>query len=253
MTVESTGEIIQMIQMHSLKHLKTIIIDQQTSKLLEVDNSWINLGSKARPFNSSGHVPWHARLPSSKLQFEFWRGEGKPSTLLNYLSATRIPIIFPFVIRTNNFWATLFAEKTWRATEWIYSFQHLPTPSGLRWEILYGPPLCPCKACTHRCHCWALQLRTSRTSPSFKLCASTRRYSKWEKQMALLSKHIQTGPSSWDVIRREICRVGFDPRNPKPETDSEDLTSPGPLETRNPKPTFKTWLPEDRPKPETDY
>jgi hypothetical protein len=22
-----------------------------------------------------------------------------------------------------------------------------------------------------------------------------------------------------DVIRREICRVGFDPRNPKPETD----------------------------------
>ena len=25
-------------------------------------------------------------------------------------------------------------------------------------------------------------------------------------------------------------------RNPKPETDSEDLTSPGPIETRNPKP-----------------
>ena len=39
-----------------------------------------------------------------------------------------------------------------------------------------------------------------------------------------------------DVIRREVCRVGFDQRNPKPETDSEDLTSPGPIETRNPKP-----------------
>ena len=59
----------------------------------------------------------------------------------------------------------------------------------------------------------------------------------------------------WDVIRREVCRVGFDQRNPKPETwnpkptvkvgfelrnpkpetDSEDLTSPGPTETRNPK------------------
>jgi len=51
----------------------------------------------------------------------------------------------------------------------------------------------------------------------------------------------------------EICRVGFDPRNPKPETDSEDLTSPGPIETRTPKLTFKTWFPEDRPKPETDY
>ena len=43
-------------------------------------------------------------------------------------------------------------------------------------------------------------------------------------------------PPVRDVIRREVCRVGFDQRNPKPETDSEDLTSPGPIETRNPKP-----------------
>ena len=77
--------------------------------------------------------------------------------------------------------------------------------------------------------------------------------------------------SRGDVIRREVCRVGFDQRNPKPtfkvgfelrnpkpETDSEDLTSPGPTETRNPKPetrnpkpTLKTYLPQDRPKPET--
>ena len=26
-------------------------------------------------------------------------------------------------------------------------------------------------------------------------------------------------PKKWDVIRREVCRVGFDQRNPKPETD----------------------------------
>ena len=75
--------------------------------------------------------------------------------------------------------------------------------------------------------------------------------------------HIYIG----DVIRREVCRVGFDQRNPKPtvkvgfelrnpkpETDSEDLPSPGPIETRNPKPetdSEKTYLPEDRSKPET--
>ena len=90
----------------------------------------------------------------------------------------------------------------------------------------------------------------------------------------------------WDVIRREVCRVGFDQRNPKPETrnpkptikvgfelrnpkpetDSEDLTSPGPIETRNPKPETRnrlwrlTFPRTDRnpkpktqnPKPETD-
>ena len=82
----------------------------------------------------------------------------------------------------------------------------------------------------------------------------------------------------WDVIRREVCRVGFDQRNPKPETrnrllklvsncetrnpkpetDSEDLTSPGPIETRNPKPETRnrlwrlTFPRTDRnPKPET--
>ena len=77
-----------------------------------------------------------------------------------------------------------------------------------------------------------------------------------------------------DVIRREVCRVGFDQRNlkpetrnrllklvsncetrnPKPETDSEDLTSPGPFETRNPKPETDSedlYLPQDRSKPET--
>ena len=48
-------------------------------------------------------------------------------------------------------------------------------------------------------------------------------------------------------------------RNPKPETDSEDLTSPGPIETRNPKPETRnrlwrlTFPRTDRnPKPETD-
>ena len=50
-------------------------------------------------------------------------------------------------------------------------------------------------------------------------------------------------------------------RNPKPETDSEDFTSPGPIETRNPKPETRNRLlklvsnceTETRhPKPETD-
>ena len=81
-----------------------------------------------------------------------------------------------------------------------------------------------------------------------------------------------------DVIRREVCRVGFDQRNPKPETrnrllelvsncetrnpkpetDSEDLTSPGPIETRNPKPetdsedlTSPEPIETRNPKPET--
>ena len=51
----------------------------------------------------------------------------------------------------------------------------------------------------------------------------------------------------WDVIRREVCRVGFDQRNPKPETRNPkptvkvgfELRNPKP-ETRNPKPTLKT-------------
>ena len=91
-------------------------------------------------------------------------------------------------------------------------------------------------------------------------------------------RHPRTVGKYRDVIRREVCRVGFDQRNPKPETrnrllklvsncetrnpkpetDSEDLTSPGPIETRNPKPktrnpkpTLKTYLPQDRSKPET--
>ena len=91
------------------------------------------------------------------------------------------------------------------------------------------------------------------------------------------------------MIRREVCRVGFDQRNPKPETrnrllklvsncetrnpkptlktyyrtdrtrtrnpnpetDSEDLISPGPIETRNPKPTVKVGFELRNPKPET--
>ena len=63
------------------------------------------------------------------------------------------------------------------------------------------------------------------------------------------------------MIRREVCRVGFDQRNPKPkpETDSEDLTSPGPIETRKPKPETRNRLLKlvsncetRNPKPETD-
>ena len=40
-------------------------------------------------------------------------------------------------------------------------------------------------------------------------------------------------------------------RNPKPETNSEDLTSPGLIETRNPKPTAKVGFNRRNPKPET--
>ena len=88
-----------------------------------------------------------------------------------------------------------------------------------------------------------------------------------------------------DVIRREVCRVGFDQRNPKPETRNRlwrltfprtdrnpkpETRNPKPEtrnrlwrlnfprtdrnpkpETRNPKPTLKTYLPQDRSKPET--
>ena len=62
-----------------------------------------------------------------------------------------------------------------------------------------------------------------------------------------------------DVIRREICRVGFDPRNPKPETDSDQRL--GFLRIgRNPKPETQNRLLKlvsnyetRNPKPETDY
>ena len=64
-----------------------------------------------------------------------------------------------------------------------------------------------------------------------------------------------------DVIRREVCRVGFELRNPKPETRNRlwRLTfprtdrNPKP-ETRNPKPETDSedlYLPQDRSKPET--
>ena len=61
-----------------------------------------------------------------------------------------------------------------------------------------------------------------------------------------------------DVIRREVCRVGFDQRNPKPETRNGllklvsncETRNPKP-ETRNPKPTLRTYFPKDRSKPET--
>ena len=135
---------------------------------------WINLGSKDHPFNPSGHVPWHAKLPPYKLQFECSGDE--PSTpplsiwkqVLPWVPLGSAPI-FPCVIRTNNLWATLRAKKTWGATIWRNSLQPLPCWNyrAFRLEMLYDP-LSPCKACTRRCHCWALQLRTSRTLPSFK-------------------------------------------------------------------------------------
>ena len=71
-----------------------------------------------------------------------------------------------------------------------------------------------------------------------------------------LPKHVffSTPPVFRDVIRREVCRVGFDQRNPKPETDSEDFPradrNPKP-ETRNPKPTAKVGFKRRNPKPET--
>ena len=54
-----------------------------------------------------------------------------------------------------------------------------------------------------------------------------------------------------DVIRREVCRVGFDQRNPKPETRNGLLKLVSNCETRNPKPTLRTYFPKDRSKPET--
>ena len=69
-----------------------------------------------------------------------------------------------------------------------------------------------------------------------------------------------------DVIRREVCRVGFDQRNPKPETRNPKPTVKVGFELRNPKPETRNRLwrlnfprtdrnpkPETRnPKPETD-
>ena len=51
--------------------------------------------------------------------------------------------------------------------------------------------------------------------------------------------------------RNRLWRLTFPrtDRNPKPETDSEDLTSPGPIETRNPKPTAKVGFKRRNPKP----
>ena len=76
-----------------------------------------------------------------------------------------------------------------------------------------------------------------------------------------------------DVIRRELCRVGFadrnpkpktrnrllklvsncetETRNPKPETDSESGFQATKPETRNPKPTGKVVFNRRNPKPET--
>ena len=41
---------------------------------------------------------------------------------------------------------------------------------------------------------------------------------------------------TWSGERSAELVSNCETRNPKPETDSEDLTSPGPIETRNPKP-----------------
>ena len=62
----------------------------------------------------------------------------------------------------------------------------------------------------------------------------------------------QAPPFIGDVIRREVCRVGFDQRNPKPETRNRNrlLKLVSNCETRNPKLTLKTDLPQDRSKPE---
>ena len=109
-------------------------------------------------------------------------------------------------------------------------------------------------------------------APRDKLKKSSRMAVDGVRSMGAFQQHGRHG----DVIRREVCRVGFDQRNPKPETrnpkptvkvgfelrnpkpetDSEDLTSPGRIETRNPKPenpkpTLKTYLPQGRSKPET--
>ena len=54
-----------------------------------------------------------------------------------------------------------------------------------------------------------------------------------------------------DVIRREVCRVGFDQRNPKPETRNRLLKLASNCETRNPKPTEKAGFNRRNPKPET--
>ena len=69
-------------------------------------------------------------------------------------------------------------------------------------------------------------------------------------QNVALKKKIGLPPVR-DVIRREVCRVGFDQRNPKPETRNRLLKLVSNCETRNPKPTLKTYLPQDRSKPET--
>ena len=86
------------------------------------------------------------------------------------------------------------------------------------------------------------------------LVAPRSSFAKFQSQTLICAPRIHV--KKWciprrDVIRREVCRVGFDQRNPKPETDSEDLTSQGLIETRNPKPTLKTYLTQDRSKPET--
>ena len=63
----------------------------------------------------------------------------------------------------------------------------------------------------------------------------------------------------WDVIRREICRVGFDQPNPKPETRNRLWRLDFPRIGRNPKPETRNRLLKlvsnyetRNPKPETD-
>ena len=109
------------------------------------------------------------------------------------------------------------------------------------------------------CAVWTVNTKTSCHSLSSDFQHSNGVLKKNRSLLNLLTSHLwYVSLALRDVIRREVCRVGFDQRNPKPETDSEDLTSPGPIETRNPKPKTRnrlwklTFPRTDRnPKPET--
>ena len=94
----------------------------------------------------------------------------------------------------------------------------------------------------------------------------------WHLEIILTLHSSRPNPSNqpptvetWSGERSAKLVSNCETRNPKPETDSEDLPSPGPIETRNPKPetrnpkpTLKTYIPSPgpietrNPKPETD-
>ena len=77
------------------------------------------------------------------------------------------------------------------------------------------------------------------------------RFGRWESDQ-LFNFETWSGERSAELVSTS------ETRNPKPETDSEDLTSPGPIETRNPKPETRNRLwrlnfprADRNPKPET--